>query len=150
MDHKTASDQYIRPLQASIRQQVEDLYLRGQGHCSQHRYPTALRLFYQAWVQLPKPQTDFKIAGKILTAIGDAYFKMKKYKQALEALRSSLHCPSIGNNKSLTYLRLGQCLLEVGQISQARVYLLKAHNSQDNRLFSAEDPKYRLAIDDLV
>jgi tetratricopeptide (TPR) repeat protein len=150
MDYKTASNQCTRPLQADIRQQVEDLYLRGHRECSQHRYPAALRSFYQAWVRLPKPQTGFDSAGKILTAIGDTYFKMKKYTQALEALRSSLHCPSIGSNNSLTYLRLGQCLLEVGQINQARIYLLKAHNSQGDTLLSAEDPKYRLAIDDLV
>jgi tetratricopeptide (TPR) repeat protein len=137
-------------LQASIRQHVEDLYHRGHRYCSQHQYPEALRSFYQAWVRLPKPQTDFEAAGKILTAIGSTYFKMKKYTQALEALRSSLHCPSAGNDNSLSYMRLGQCLLEIGQINQARIYLLKAHNSQGDTLFSTEDPKYRLAIDDLI
>ena len=140
----------VRPLPARVRRQIEDLYHQGHINCNQRLYSAGLRLFYKAWIQLPKPQTDFEVSGKILAAIGNTYFKMEKYPQAVEAFRSSLYCPDTSDNKAPVYMRLGQCLLEMGETAQARIYLLEAHNANGGASFDTEDPKYRLAIDDLV
>lgn len=150
MDDITTPQRYIRPLQANICRQIERWCDRGRQYSGQHQYAAALRCFYRAWVRLPKPQTDFEAAGSILKNIGDTYFKMKKHPQAVEALRSSLHCPIIGKDNAPVHMRLGQCLLEIGQTDRARRYLLKAYRVAGDPLFSGENPKYRSAIDDLV
>ncbi|MBU3070526.1 hypothetical protein KOI40_11885 [Aestuariicella sp. G3-2] len=101
----------------------------------------ALRLFYQGWLLLPKPQTDFAEAGWVLTGIGDSYFRLKQYIPGCEALRSANHCPQTRDNPFI-HLRLGQCLYQIGERASARTHLLKAYRLGGSGLFKAERPEY--------
>ena len=109
----------------------------------------ALRLFYQAWVKLPKPQTDFEESGWVLTGIGDTYFRLSQLDQSLEALNSALHCPGTEDNP-FVILRIGQCHFNNGQKPLARKFLHKAYLAGGEALFKKEDPAYLVAIKDLV
>lgn len=112
-------------------------------------YRLALRSFYQAWLSIPKPQSDYEEAGWVLTAIGDTYFKLKHHEQAIESLISAMHCPG-GDKSPFVYLRLGQCLWDTGRESEARKYLFKAYRlSNGGTLFEREDKRYIEAIADL-
>lgn len=124
-----------------IRQQCADGYALYDAEA----YKDALRLFYQAWLLLPKPQTDYDAAGWILTAIGDTYFRLGQYEQGREALSSALHCPG-ADKSAFIHLRLGQCLWELGQMEQAQAALLQAHTTAPADLFDTEDEKYACAI----
>lgn len=73
-------------------------------------FSTSLRLFYKAWLKLPRPQYQWAEATWILTAIGDTYHAMGKYQHGLEALNSALHCPR-GADNPVILLRLAQCHL---------------------------------------
>ncbi|BFM16133.1 hypothetical protein R50073_23160 [Maricurvus nonylphenolicus] len=112
-------------------------------------YSGALRLFYQAWLLVPKPQTEWVEAGWVLTAIGDAYFKSKQFPQAIEALRSALHCPDIDDNPFVE-LRLGQALLDQGQAQQARKHLQSCFNKVGRSIFEQEAPRYLNEIAELI
>lgn len=124
-----------------IRQQCADGYaLYDTG-----AFKDALRLFYQAWLLLPKPQTDFDAAGWILTAIGDTYFRLGQFEQGREALSSALHCPG-ADRSAFIHLRLGQCLWELGQPDKALASLLQAYTTAPMGLFDTEDEKYSRAV----
>ncbi len=136
-------------LDPQISHTVQDLLQEGYGLYQKHNYSGALRLFYQAWVKLPKPQSDYEKSGEVLTAIGDSYFRLGRYEPAIEALRSALHCPQTHNNPQVL-LRLGQCLLESGQELQARTYLQRTYRLSGTDYFDNEDEKYLDAISDLI
>ncbi len=109
----------------------------------------ALRLFYQGWVLLPKPQTQFREAGWLLVGIGDSYYRQKQYTPGCEALRSADHCPEATDNPFI-HLRLGQCLYRIGEKASARNHLQKAYRLGGSALFADQDGAYLDAIKDLL
>lgn len=111
-------------------------------------YQKALRLFYQAWLLLPKPQTRYPEAGWVLTGIGDTYFRLRQYIPGCEALRSADHCPQTRDNP-FVHLRLGQCLYHMAERASARKHLHKAYRLGGPDLFAAEEPVYLNSIADL-
>ena len=64
-------------LDAKLVAKIRDLCYQGYVQYDDHDYRRALRTFYQAWLLVPKPQTEWRQAGWVLTAIGDAYFKIR-------------------------------------------------------------------------
>lgn len=94
----------------------------------------AIRLFYSSWNLLPKPQTRWEEAGWVLTALGDAYYSKKEYKQAKEALMSALHCPRALGNPTI-HFKLGQCLYALGSIAAARTQFLIVVQQGGSALF---------------
>ncbi|MDQ2078021.1 tol-pal system YbgF family protein [Marinimicrobium sp. ABcell2] len=132
-------------LTQNIRQQCA----RGYQLYDAGDFQGALRLFYQAWLTLPKPQTDWAEAGWVLTAIGDTYFRLERYRPGCEALSSALCCPNM-DQAPFAYLRLGQCLWELGGEEEARTALHEAYKLAQLDIFKGEDDKYQLAISDLM
>ncbi len=128
---------------------IKQLCQQGYEYYDQQDFGQALRLFYQAWVKLPKPQTEFVEAGWVLTALGDTYFRFDKLEQAEEALQSALFCPGILGNP-FVHLRLGQSQLLLHKTGEARRSLLKAYRRGGATLFKQEDKKYLQAIKDLI
>lgn len=112
-------------------------------------YQGALRLFYQGWLAVPKPQTDWTEAGWVLTAIGDCYFRLGRYRQGCEALTSALCCPGM-HRAPFAYLRLGQCLCELDETTKARHALYQAYQLASLDIFQGENEKYHQIISDLV
>lgn len=133
--------------QVSLR--IKDLCSNGYQRYDAGEFESALRAFYQAWMLLPKPQTQYSQAGWVLTALCDTYFRLGKYPQALEAVNSALYCPHAEKNM-FALLRKGQILLDMGELASARIALYKVYASAAQSLLTAEDPRYQLAIQDLV
>ena len=128
---------------------VKELCAQGYSAYDAKDYDQALRLFYQAWLSLPKPQTDYPQAGWVLAAIGDCYFKMGKLEQAQEALESCCHCPGMADNP-FVQMRLGQVLLDSQHLTQARKHLNKAYHLGGEVLFATEQDYYLDSIRDLL
>lgn len=131
-------------LVAGIREEIQALCAEGYALYDNANYPLALRKFYQAWMLLPKPQTDFSEGGWILTAIGDSYFRSGQYEQGREALASALHCEGMIDNPFI-HLRLGQCLLELDIPGIGCTHLGIAYERGGRKLFEKEAPKYLIA-----
>lgn len=136
-------------LPPNLADSIKTLCSKGYTAYDAADYAKALRLFYQAWLQIPKPQSEWTEAGWVLTAIGDAYFRSDQYQQAIEALRSALHCPEIDCNP-FVHLRLGQALLDDNQPEPARTHLLIAFRLGGDKLFANETERYREQIQDLL
>lgn len=136
-------------LDNATERQIKQLCAEGYQHYDEQDFKSALRLFYQAWLKVPKPQMQWDQAGWVLTAIGDTYFRLAQYNQGREALLSALHCKGIDNNP-FVHMRLGQCLLELGDIGSARRELLEAYKGAGRDIFLKQAAKYLSAIEDLV
>lgn len=142
------------PIDASIlapdlATKVRRLCYRGYQYYDEGDFQKALRTFYQAWLTLPKPQAQWREAGWVLTAIGDAYFRIGKHEQACEALSSALRCPG-ADRSPFAHLRLGQALYELEQRDQAQDLLRKAAELGGSELFAREDAKYRRLLSSTV
>ncbi|MFT6386681.1 MAG: tetratricopeptide (TPR) repeat protein [Cellvibrionaceae bacterium] len=135
-------------MNSEITATIQAICVKGYQHYSKGDYDSALRLFYQAWVKLPKPQTQEPDAETVLSAIGDTYYRMKKYELAIEALRSALACEQT-ETRSLVEMRLGQTLLNTGHDLQAINYLQRAYCLGGDAVFTNEKPKYKEAISGL-
>ena len=136
-------------LDSKLVTKIRELCYQGYTQYDQQDYRRALRTFYQAWLLVPKPQTHWREAGWVLTAIGDAYFSVQQYDQATEALRSALLCPT-AKQSPFIHLRLGQCLYELGDDDRAHEMLHKALQLGGNKVFNKEAPKYRRLLDLVV
>ena len=136
-------------LDQTTESHLKHLCANGYRLYDQRDYKEALRIFYQAWLLLPKPQSQWYEAGWVLTAIGDTYYRLGQYEQGKEALLSAQHCQNIDDNPFVN-LRLGQCLFELGEHGAARRALNRAYTLGGSELFQPEDKKYREMIDDLV
>ncbi len=134
------SNQQNTQLTHSVRQQCAEGYALYDAGA----YENALRLFYQAWLTIPKPQTDWMEAGWVLTAIGDCYFRLGRFQPGRESLESALCCPQAADAPFI-HLRLGQCLWELGETDRARHRLNHAHRLGGDKLFEKEAEHYRLA-----
>ena len=139
----------MQSLENALEQDIKSLCAQGYQAYDGGDYQAALRLFYQAWLLVPKPQMEWDIAGWVLTAIGDTYFRLENYAQGREALSSTLHCAGINNNP-FVHLRLGQCQFELGDEALARQSLYKAYRNGGQALFKQEPAKYLAIIADLV
>jgi tetratricopeptide (TPR) repeat protein len=136
----------IPVLSDDLVSKVKQLCYRGYQHYDESDYQQALRAFYQAWLLLPKPQTQWREAGWALTAIGDTYFRTRQYSQSCEALRSALLCPAAVDSP-FVHLRLGQSLHELGESKDALRELEIAHQLGGDDVFGREDVKYRKLLD---
>lgn len=130
------------PIIASICNKGKTLYKEGN-------YDAALRLFYEAWLKLPKPQMKQEDSELILSYIGDTYYRLKKYTPAIEALRSALACQKTSQH-ALVLLRLGQALLDTQQEIQSKAYLQKAYRLGGKALFKNERSIYLNSIAALI
>ncbi|MBU2887158.1 hypothetical protein KO507_15435 [Gilvimarinus agarilyticus] len=132
-----------------LTRQIRRFCADGYRLYDKGEYRLALRSFYQGWLTIPKPQIEHQQAGWVLTAIGDAYYKLKQYEQGVESLISATHCPG-GDKSPFVYMRLGQCLWNLRQDSEARKYLFKAYRMPTGSdLLEQEDSRYLTAIADL-
>ncbi len=136
-------------LDSKLITNIRELCYQGYLQYDERDYRRALRTFYQAWLLVPKPQTQWREAGWVLTAIGDAYFRTQQFNQAAEALRSALLCPA-AKQSPFIYLRLGQSLYEMGDEHRAHDMLQKAHTLGGNKIFDKEASKYRRTLDLVV
>ena len=123
---------------------VRALCASGYREYDARRYPEALRLFYQAWLELPKPQSSWPESTWVLSSIGDCYFRLQQFEQGCESLTSALHCPA-GQKSPFIHLRLGQCLHELKQPFLACKQLRKAYDTGGSGIFNDQDQKYRRA-----
>ncbi len=128
-------------LKTEITDEIKVFCAHGYAAYDQHEWDEAIRSFFQAWNLLPEPKTEYREAGWILTALGDTYFRAKRYQPAQEALNSALHCPGINYNP-FVMLRLGQVYYEQGNDNYASKTLAYAYKKGGRQLFEQESPKY--------
>ncbi len=136
------SNTFNNPIIGGICSEGEALYNEGD-------YDASLRLFYEAWLKLAKPQMEQEDSEIILSYIGDTYYRLKKYTPAIEALRSALACKETYRHPQVL-LRLGQALFDTQQDIQSKTYLQKAYRLGGKALFKDEKSIYLKSIEAFI
>lgn len=71
--------------------------------------------FKKALELLPEPKDDWEAATWLYVAIGDAFFFLEKYEEALDNLKHARMCPD-GMANSFILMRLGEVYYELKEI----------------------------------
>jgi tetratricopeptide (TPR) repeat protein len=90
-------------------------------------------------------QADPQLFKDVLMAIGDVSYLTQQYQDCIEYLSLYLEL-SQGASSPILNLRLGQSLFETGDIAGGWEYLFRAFISGGNDLFTGEDNKYLIFV----
>jgi len=131
----------LKQQRPEIESQLMSLCRQGYALHDSGDFKNALRKFYSAWALLPKPQTQWREATWVLTALGDAYYSKGDYDNGQRALTSALYCPE-GMGNPVIHIRLGQCLSELGDNDAARAEFAKASEYGGETLLREQDLRY--------
>jgi tetratricopeptide (TPR) repeat protein len=123
-----------------LRETIDKLCQKGDQFAQIDQLDDALDQYEAAWELLPDPKDQWPAATWILMAAGDIYFEKRDFVAASETLQEALCYPD-GEHKFIQ-LRLGQSLLEIGDLNAAANMLESAFQNGGEEIFDGEDPKY--------
>ncbi len=129
--------------------EILQLIKKGDDEADKNQFEEALRFYKSAMALVPEPFMEHEIATEIFAAIGDAYFFMKEYENAFNALKKSMLCPGAPGN-SYIRLRRGQIAFELGTFDLARTELACAYMLGGKEIFKSENKKYFDFLDVVV
>ena len=128
-------------LEDSIYEEICKLSKTGNDLLEKDQYLEAVEVYHKTFDLIPEPFEIYQASTWLLAAVGETYFLMEKYNNALHALEEAMYCPeAIGN--PFIHLRLGQTLFELGNFDQARDELARAYMGGGREIFEDEDSKY--------
>jgi tetratricopeptide (TPR) repeat protein len=128
-------------LDQELHRRVAELCERGDAHVEAGELDLAVEKYEEALSLLPPPMSRWNASTWILTALGDAFFLKKEWRQARSALDDATRCPR-GLDNPFIHLRLGQIELELGNRGRAIDELGRAYLGAAEEIFAGEDPKY--------
>lgn len=132
-------------LSDSIHAEIQRLSGEGDELAQNNRYVEALERYWAAWELLPDPKTEWDAAMWLLAAIADAHFFLGDFSAMRQPLMTAIRCDGATANPFLR-LRLGQCLFEMGETSEAANWLVGAYLLEGTKIFANDDPKYLVFI----
>ncbi|MBC9932917.1 tetratricopeptide repeat protein [Chitinophaga qingshengii] len=123
-----------------IQQQID----LGHRAFAEGNYEKAVVAWTRALKKIPSPKSGFGQSLALNASIGDAYFKLRDYRQArvyLEAAKANT--AENGNTNAFVLMRLGEVMLELDERPAAREYMIQAYSIGGEQLFEAEETEYR-------
>jgi len=121
--------------------EIERLSVQGNEYVDQQEPLKGLQCFVEALELLPDPKEQWEAGTWLYTALGDTFFQLGRYDEAIENLSFALLCPE-GSENPFILLRLGQSLYEMEDFEQAREFLLTSYRLEGYDIFAGEDQKY--------
>lgn len=122
-----------------IELRIAELCDKAVACTDNKNFEASLKIYQQAIALLPEPKTEWNVYHLLYIALGEVYFFLGQYEQALTALNYGLP-KSIGD--AWFHLRLGQVQFELAHTEQAKENLLKAYIISGYGIFKIEDKKY--------
>jgi tetratricopeptide (TPR) repeat protein len=127
-----------RRLQARINSLVE----KGENFFDEQDYDRAIECFMTAYDLLPAPKESWDEGIQLLAGVGDSLFMQGNAQEAYGYFSEAQKCPG-GTGNPFIWLRLGQCLYDMGGRKEAILdALMSAYMLEGSEIFSDEDPKY--------
>lgn len=136
-------------LDDKLYEKIEMFSEQGNEYADNEQYEDAILNFEQALALIPSPKTDWEASTWLFASIGDMYYSLGKYKEAVNNLFDALNCPE-GYSNPFIHLRLGECLYEIKQYDKAKEYLLQAYMLEGADIFSEQNSKYFELIQSLI
>lgn len=129
-------------LSDEISDQIEDLSEQGSELFDEENYSGAIECWTHALALLPKPQNIYSESLWLETSIGDAYFQLADFEQAIaHFINAKGNNEENGYDNAFIMLRLGQLYFEREQFDQAKEFLLRSYMLEGEEIFE-EDKKY--------
>lgn len=128
-------------LPANLYERISQLSAEGDVLAEKSEFENAISKYNEAWEIVPEPKNDWEASTWLLAAIGDACFLSGFYTSGIEAFQYALTCPN-GKDNPFINLRLGQCLFEKQDLTNATEYLSRAYMLEGKDIFTQESPKY--------
>ena len=128
-------------LSDEIYDQIEEYSEQGNDYCDSEEWEKAIECFEKALDLLPEPKDDWEAATWLYVALGDAYFFLEKYAEAVDNFEAARMCPE-GMANPFVLLRLGESYCEQGRTELAKNYLFEAYMMEGEEIFAEEDEKY--------
>jgi len=126
-----------------VSSKVIDTVNKAEDLMEEKKYKKAIILYEKAFGSLEYPVQDFLYELHIQEGIGEAYFWLGEYEKAIKILNRILITPyGDETDNSNILLRLGQSLIELGELERGKEFLLKAYTIDGSEIFDEEDPKY--------
>ncbi|MGG3193164.1 tetratricopeptide repeat protein [Priestia aryabhattai] len=132
-----------------LHQQIVKLCEEGDQFAELKQMSEAIASYQRALELVPEPKEKWSAATWIYGTLGDTYFLIKNYEDAIRSLEYALRCPD-GNENPFLLLRLGESFYELGEFEKAKAYLYKAYQIEDYKIFFQEDDKYFKLIIELI
>ena len=136
-------------LDNNLYNKITELSEEGNDHIFNGEYELAIKKYQAAFTLIPTPKYDWEASTWIYTALGDTFYLISQYQEALDNLSEALKCPG-GIENPFISLRIGQCYYELNNLNKAREYLLQAYMYEGDEIFREEEDKYIKLIKDLV
>jgi len=136
-------------LNDSLYKQIVELSEQGDILVENGDFNNAVNKYQMALELLPGSKYEWEAATWLYTALGDTYYLMEHYEEALQYLKETLKCPE-GNDNPFVLLRMGEVLFEVNNIVGAKEYLLRAFILEGKEIFEGEPEKYINLIEKIV
>lgn len=132
----------LRELPTSIHSRVKELSAAGEAALEAEDYRGAIDLFEEALDLLPDPKHRWEAELWLLAAMGDAAFLAGDLELARMVLMQAMRDHDEANGNPFLRLRLGQCLLDLGELDPAANWLAGAFLLEGPSLFEGEDPRF--------
>ncbi|RZS92498.1 hypothetical protein [Aquimarina brevivitae] len=128
-------------LEDELYASIIELTGKAESYFEDQYYLKAIELYSEALNLVPIPKTRWETSTWIYTAIGDSFFMLQDYQNALTNLLDAYNCPG-GVENPFINLRLGQCYYETDNSVKTEDYLLRAYMIEGEDIFKSEDNKY--------
>lgn len=135
-------------MEERLHQEIVALTNEGEVLFEEEKYQLAIEKYLMAFDKLPDPYAEYEASSWILTAVGDSYFLLEAFQEALTNFKHAESCA--GGENPFIWMRIGQCYLELENNETARAYLMRAYALEGEEIFSEDASKYLAAIADLI
>ena len=125
-------------LSEDIQDALEELCDQGNEAMDDGEFLEAIGFFERALAILPKPADEWEPYGWLQAAIGDAYYGMDEFPEALDHFHRAYTFAGPDEVNPFVLLRLGQCYRRLNDRENAAEYLLRAYMLEGEDLFAEE------------
>jgi tetratricopeptide (TPR) repeat protein len=118
---------------------ILDKYIEeGNEKMEEENYKRAIELFIKAIEILPVPKENWEAYTWLNASLGDAYFQIEKYDDALDVLNIAYKLFDSEPNP-FVLLRLGQCYYQKKELKKATDYLLRTYMLEGEDIFNENE-----------
>lgn len=124
-------------LENDISEKIDELSEQGNDQIDQGQFLEAIQSWQAALNLLPPPVADWEAFTWLSASIGDAYYQLEKYSDALQALLDA-HGSDASNPNPFVLYRIGQCYEKLKDIAKASEYLLQSYMMDGSDIFEED------------
>ena len=124
-----------------LYKKIDEISELGDFYLDIDEYDKALEQYNKALELIPEPKHQCEASALLYVSIGDTYYYKEMYQDAISNLKEALKCPE-GMENPYINLRIGECYYELGELGNAKRYLVEAYIGAGVEIFKEEPNKY--------